>query len=164
MFPRVVFQFFRHILPGLAAALALALAACGGDGKPKTGKPLGEADKAIMKQYDEVRTALAQDDLRRARLAAEKLRKAMEAPGISPLWDAKALNAAKAMEQFPRLDGTRGAFRELSTAAVALCENVEGYYVFTGGFTSPDSWVQTTKEPGNPYAGRAMAGYGELKK
>ncbi len=164
MFPRVVFQFLRHVLPGVAAALALALAACGGDGKPKTGKPLGETDKAIMKQYDDVRAALAQDDLRRVRLAAERLRKAMEVPGISPIWDTKALNAAKALEQLSRLDGARAAFRELSTAAAALCENVEGYYVFTGGFTSPDNWVQTTKEPGNPYAGRAMAGYGELKK
>ena len=162
MFPRVVLRFFRHVLPGFAVALALA--ACGGGGKPKAGKPLGEADKAVMKQYDDVRTALSLDDLRRARLAAEKLRKAMEVPEISPLWDAKAKAAAKGLEQFPRLDVARGAFREISAAAVSLCENVEGYYVFTGGFTSPGEWVQTTKEPGNPYAGRAMMGYGELKK
>ena len=161
MSPRVV---FRSLRPVLLAALALVLAACGGGGKAKTGKPLGDADREIMKQYDDVRAALALDDLRRVRLTGEKLRKAMEATDASPLWDAKPLAGAKLLEQSPRLDVARGAFRDVSIAAAKLCGDVEGYYVFTGGFTSSEEWVQTTKEPGNPYAGRAMASYGELKK
>ena len=155
--------FLRRLLPGLVAAFALALAACGSGTKPKTGAPLAEADRAVMKQYDEVRMGLASDDLRHVRLAAEKMRKALEAPGVSAQWDAKALAAAKGLEQISRLDAARTAFRDVSLAAIAVCGDVEGYYVFDGGFTASSEWVQSSKEPGNPYAGRAMAGYGEIK-
>ena len=117
----------------------------------------------MLAQYEMIRAALADDDLRRARLAGEKLLKAIDGPGVTPAL-AKMKPAVKALAETFRLDAARGAFKDLSTVIVPMCDGVDGYYVFTTSLLTDGEWVQPTREIGNPYLGRAMPTYGEIKK
>ena len=128
----------------------------------KAATAISAEDRAVLNQYEFVRVALADDDSRRTRLAAEKLAKAIEAPGVSP-GVAKTKTAAKTLADSFRIDVSRAAFKEISAALIPVCDGAEGFFVFSTLLVTDGNWIQTTREVGNPYLGRAMATYGEIK-
>ena len=150
--------------PLLVATLLVGLLA-GGCARParKNVNAISKDDREVLAQYELIRAALTDDDLRRSRLAGEKLLKALELPGITPAL-AKAKPSAKMLAETFRIDTARSAFKDLSAALIPLCDGVEGFYVVTTALVPDGVWVQTTREIGNPYLGRAMPAYGEIKK
>lgn len=106
---------------------------------------LAEAERTFLARYEQVRAALAADDLAAARAAATGL---PEAPALAQATD---------------LSSARKAFKVLSARAVVLARGRPGYFVahcsmFPGGA----DWVQTTEELSNPYWGRSMPHCGKL--
>lgn len=156
---------FRRAFAPLLMALLLVGLFSGGCGRPsrKSAGAISADDRAVLAQYETIRAALADDDLRRARLAGEKLLKAIDAPGVTPAL-AKSKAHAKTLSDTFRIDAARSAFKDLSVAVIPICDGVEGFYVVTTAPITDGEWVQTTREISNPYLGRAMPAYGELRK
>lgn len=153
-----------HWFGPVAVALMATILVSGCSRAPrKATTTLSSEDRAVLTQYEAVRAALAHDDLRRARLAGEKLLKAVEATGVSPAV-AKTKLMAKALAESFRIDVSRSAFKEISTALIPLCEGTEGFYVVSSTLVSDGNWIQTTTVIDNPYLGRAMATHGEIKR
>lgn len=147
---------------GLVIAVTLVLAGCGGAIR-KSAAPISAADLAVLAPYDAVRAALADDDMTRTRLAAAKLLKAIDSPGVSSAV-AKTKAAAKALSETFRIDLARSAFKEISGALEPICEGAGGFYVFSSSLVPDGTWIQTTKDVSNPYLGRAMSTFGEIKR
>ncbi len=163
-----MFRFIRLPSPHWFGLIALALAVLGlfsgcSRAPRKAAATISAEDRAVLAQYEAVRAALANDDLRRARLAGEKLLKAVEAPGVSPAI-AKTKATAKTLAESFRIDLSRGAFKEISTALIPVCEGTEGFFVVSSTLVSDGNWIQRTTEIDNPYLGRAMATHGEIKR
>jgi len=89
--------------------------------------------------------------------------KAVDAAGVSA-GITKTRSAAKIMSESYRLDVLRNAFKEFSGALVPLCQGVEGLYIVTTDLVVDGVWVQNARTISNPYLGRSMALYGEIKK
>ncbi len=109
--------------------------------------PIDDTARHFLATYEQIRAALAADDLPAAREAAR------------PLPETKAIAAAG------DLTSARKAFKELSVRAVELARGQPGFYIahcsmFPGGA----DWVQRTEELSNPYWGKAMPHCGELVK
>ena len=154
-------------LPRWSGPVALAIVVvvlAGGCTRParKRAIVVSAEDRAVLTQYEPVRAALADDDSRRTRLAGEKLLKAIEAPGVSPAV-AKTKIAAKTLTESFRIDVSRAAFKEISAALIPICDGAEGFIVLSSSLVPDGSWIQTTPAVSNPYLGRAMATYGEIK-
>ncbi len=155
-------MFPRHLHPAiLLLALAAVLAGCSGKVR-KPASSVTAADKAVLAEYDAVRIALVEEDARKIRLAGERLVTALDATGVSaPL--AKGKPAAERIAKNSRLDNARDAFKDVSKLVVALCADVDGYYVFDSPLIIDGRWVQPTKDVGNPFLGRAMSNLGVQK-
>jgi hypothetical protein len=106
---------------------------------------LSPADKQFLAGYEKIHVALVADDLASAKSAAA----ALGTPGAD-LGNSKSLDEARA------------SFSKLSDAAEKLAAGQPGYYVLHCGMVNKD-WVQTSPQPANPYAGKDMAGCGEVK-
>jgi hypothetical protein len=103
---------------------------------------------AFLAQYEQIRAALAADNLPAAQAAA------------------KTLPEAGAIAASPSLSDARKAFKTLSAQAVALARGQPGFFVahcsmFPGGGAD---WVQTTWQISNPYWGKSMPRCGEFVK
>lgn len=145
----------------LAIVVAMLVGGCSRSPR-KSAIAVSTEDRAVLTQYEAVRAALADDDSRRTRLAGEKLLKAIEAPGVSPAV-AKTKIAAKTLAESFRIDVSRAAFKEISAALIPICDGAEGFLVLSSSLVPDGSWIQTTPAVSNPYLGRAMATYGEIK-
>ena len=152
----------RWFRPAALAIVVTALASGCSRSPLKSAIAISSEDRAVLIQYEAVRAALADDDSRRTRLAGEKLLKAIEAPGVSPAV-AKTKVAAKTLADSFRIDLSRAAFKEISTALIPICDGAEGFLVLTSSLVPDGNWIQTSREVSNPYLGRAMATYGEIK-
>jgi Protein of unknown function (DUF3347) len=153
---------FRHAALALIwSVLALSTGGCS-RGATKPADSISAPDREVLAQYEAVRAALADDDIRKAHIAGEKLLRAVDAPGVSP-GVTKARNAAKALAESHRIDVSRAAFKELSAAVIPICRSVEGYFIITTDLVTDGEWAQTSRVIGNPYLGRSMALYGEIK-
>lgn len=124
----------------LACALLLL-----GHGAPAAQPP---NTAAFLAHYEDIRAALAADNLPSARTAAKAL------PEASSIADAESLSDA------------RKAFKILSTQAVALARGQPGFFIvhcsmFPGGGAD---WVQTSEQISNPYWGKSMPRCGEIVK
>jgi len=100
---------------------------------------------AFLAHYEQIRAALADDNLSAAQAAA------------------KALPEAKSVAAAASISDARKAFKTLSTQAVALARGRPGFFIahcsmFPGGA----DWVQTTDRLSNPYWGKSMPHCGEL--
>ena len=156
-------RMFRSASRVLAASLLVAvLAGCGGGKAKKPASSLSAEDKAVIESYEEVRIALSDDDMRRVRAAGDRLRKSMEAKGVSAEIT-KQVSAAKAISETPRIDTMRGAFKDVSKGVLAVASEIEGYYVFESPMVVDGRWLQTTEKPGNPFLGRALSTLGNRK-
>jgi hypothetical protein len=146
----------------VGAMTTFALNGCS-RGPTKPASSISPPDLEVLAQYESVRVALANDDTRKAHMAGEKLLKAIDASGVSAGL-VKTKNAARILAESYRIDAMRGAFKEVSAALVPITEGVDGYYILTTDLVTDGVWVQATREVSNPYLGRSMALYGEIKK
>lgn len=144
----------------VATAVLCTLAACGGGKVKKPASAVSAADKNVIAQYEEVREALAADDMRKTRAAGDRLLKAISAPGVSaPL--AKTNAAAKAISESGRIDTMRGAYKDVCKAVIEIAGDVEGYYVFESPMIVDGRWLQSNPKPNNPFLGRALSTLGD---
>jgi hypothetical protein len=113
---------------------------------PMFGAELSEKDKAFLTGYTKIEAALAADDLDAAKSFAADL-------------GDEAGDLVKAAS----LKDARGSFEKLSGRAKTLTEGDKNYHVFYCPMLKKE-WVQTSTTAANPYAGKSMAGCGEMKK
>ncbi len=156
----------RLVLPGfrvyvLAGMLVAGLSGCGRHVARRPASALSENDRTLLARYEDIRAALASDDLRATKRAgaalAAFLKKSPGAPaGLSSEADTVATAAA--------LDRGRQSFQEMSVSIVKLAEGVDGYYVFDTPIPAGAMWVQKTAQSDNPYTGKAMHDIGTLRK
>lgn len=107
---------------------------------------LSDKDKQFLSGYEKIRSALAVDDLPRAKAAA------------GDLGDDGAVLAKSSSLKDARL-----AFEKLSDRAKQLANGQPGYFVVSCPMLKKD-WVQTSEQIANPYYGKEMATCGEIKK
>jgi hypothetical protein len=106
---------------------------------------ISAADKQYLRAYEQVRAALAADDLGRAK----------EAAGLGP--EGSAIATSKSLAQ------ARDGFAQVSGKAAKIAAGQRGYFVMHCPMANKD-WVQTSDKPNNPYLGKQMLTCGELKK
>jgi hypothetical protein len=147
----------------VAAAMTLLVASGCSRGAAKPADSILAPDREVLVQYEAMRAALADDDVRKAHVAGEKLLKSVDATGVSAGLT-KARSAAKIMSESYRIDVLRSAFKEFSGALVPLCQGVEGLYIVSTDLVVDGVWVQNSRVISNPYLGRSMGLYGEIKK
>ena len=107
---------------------------------------LPENDKQFLTGYEQIRAALAADNLADAKKAAAVL-----GEEGAPLAKSDSIVSA------------RKEFTTLSERAIKLAADQNGYYVVNCPMLKKD-WVQTSEKVANPYAGKAMLTCGEVKK
>jgi hypothetical protein len=122
-------------LAAICAALSSASAAT-----------LSDKDKQFLSGYEKAHTALAADDLNRAKAAASDLGS-----------EGAELSKSSSLKE------ARTAFERLSAKAKQLAAGQPGYYVYHCPMLKKD-WVQTSTTTANPYAGKDMVGCGEIRK
>ncbi len=115
-------------------------------GTPVHAAELTPEDKTYLTNYEKVRVALAADDLAVAKTSASALGE-----------------EGKAVAEADKIATARAEFEKLSDRAVAMAKGKEGYYVAYCPMVRK-SWVQTSKEISNPYAGQEMLTCGVIKK
>jgi hypothetical protein len=108
--------------------------------------PLLDTEKQFLARYENVRAALAADDLTAAKTAAVDL-----GEEGAPLAKSNSLKEARA------------AFERLSAKAKELAAGQSGYYVVNCPMLKKD-WVQSSEKIANPYYGKEMLSCGEIKK
>ncbi len=107
---------------------------------------LSENDKKFLTGYEQIRAALAADNLADAKKAAAVL-------GEEGASLAKSDSIASARKEFTTL----------SERAIKLAAGQEGYYVVNCPMLKKD-WVQTSDKIANPYAGSSMLTCGVIRK
>lgn len=159
--------FLRSVAPGFCLSLALgllllALPGCGRHAAFRPASALAEKDRAVLSLYEDIRAALAVDDLRATKRAGAAmnafLKKTPAAAEPALATETEAIGAAVA------LDRARTSFETLSISMVKLADGVEGYYIFDTPIPAGAQWVQKTAQPDNPYTGKAMHDIGTLRK
>lgn len=113
-------------------------------------KALTPAKKEFLAKYEDVRTALAADDLAAAKKASSVIPADIE--GISEIVQSTSIKEA------------RNGFKKLSANAVTVASKQDGFYVMSCPMTAKGVWVQVTKEVQNPYFGKAMLECGGIQK
>jgi hypothetical protein len=108
--------------------------------------PLSDTDKQFLARYENVRAALAADDLASAKTATGDLGE-----------DGAALAKSNSLKE------ARSVFEKLSAKAKQLVEGQSGYYVANCPMLKKD-WVQVSEKIANPYYGKEMLSCGEIKK
>ena len=128
--------------------------------------PLNSEQKQFLSDYEAVRAALADDNLRNAQQAAAVIAdRAGATAETDPHAQAKR-DAANRLAKAENLSTARDAFKVLSKQAAHLVDNQKGYYLAHCPMVPNEEgdWVQTTKKISNPYMGKAMATCGSIEK
>ena len=107
---------------------------------------LSANDKQFLQNYEQVRAALAADDLAGAKKAAASLG-----------------DEGSDLAKSDTLKDARKAFGKLSEQAVKLASGQPGFHVMHCPMVNKD-WVQTSDKVANPYYGKEMLTCGEEKK
>ena len=149
----------------IAAAVCLLLPVlCGGCGKSgKASARLNETDLKIMGQYDQIRAALASDDLRTAKKTAAALAETLK-PAVADAPASPMQQSAEALANATALDRCRQVFKAMSAEAIRMTNGAQGYYVINCPMTPEGDWVQTDTKVDNPYMGKIMRDCGAVKK
>jgi Cu(I)/Ag(I) efflux system membrane fusion protein len=144
------------------SALLLTLAGCG---KPpaRPAASLSEKDRAELGKYEEIRAALASDDLRTAKRAATDLATLTNAESGSAS-DPAIFKPAAELANIAALDRARDSFKALSAVVIPKAAGVEGFYVMTCPMTTNGDWLQKNPKVDNPYMGKIMRDCGGIKK
>ena len=164
MFSSIRLRAAHSLITGI---MTMSLLLCGAGGcsraATKPANSISAADLEVLTQYESMRAALAADNIAKAHSAGEKLLKAVDAEGVTP-GIVKSRLASKIMAESYRLEVLRAAFKEFSQSLVPVCRGVDGYYIVSSELISDGVWVQTSQVIDNPYLGRSMALYGEIRK
>lgn len=147
---------------------ATASAACG-KAEPASTPPAAESEKPakpvapVIQAYDDLREALALDDIGKAQAAAKKLSE------VAASEYAKVAEQAKAAIAAADLKAMRTAFGEVSRALLGVIQEKpelgEGLFVYRCPMTETyQKWVQVTKTMRNPYMGQEMLECGSKAK
>ena len=150
------------LLPVAGLCLLLTEAGCG-HASQRPASSLSERDRTTLNGYEQIRAALATDDLHAAKTAANELAahlKPADARAPAPA----ALAPAEGVANAVALDRARQGFARLSTVVIPLAQGVEGFYVMTSPMPSAGDWVQQKPQVDNPYFGKDLHTSGELKK
>ena len=117
-----------------------------------TASALTAEQKQFLAQYEMTRSALAADDLAKAKQAAQTLAQSGngEAALGTEIASAESIKAA------------REAFKKLSAGATKIAADQNGYYVMNCPMTANGQWVQTNAEVANPYFGASMLRCGSV--
>ncbi len=110
-----------------------------------------EKPARLLPLYEKVSTALAADDLTAAQSAACAL--AVEA---GQLQQKDMAQAATAVGKAANLAAARTEFKTLSSEAMTLARQEQGYFLVHCPMADAD-WVQSTRAIANPYLGKDMA-------
>jgi len=151
--------FVRTLQTAALVVLAIGITSACGKAEAPTPAPAAEAPKKplvpLVKAYDDLREALAEDKLDAARAAAAKLVDVAKAdqPKLSEQADA----AAKAAD----IAAARKAFGEVSRALLTAIQATpalgEGLIAFRCPMTETyQKWVQASRPLRNPYMGQEM--------
>ncbi len=158
--------FPRPFAPGFRVSLALglllfALPGCGRHAASRPASELSENDRTLLDRYEDIRAALAADDLRAVKRTGTAMNAILKKePHPVP----EFVTATETIGTAPALDRARAAFEPLSAAMVKLADGVQGYYVFDTPIPAGAGWVQKTAQADNPYTGKAMHDIGTLRK
>jgi len=114
------------------------------------GEALNDQQKAFLRSYENVRAALAADDLGAAKTAASAI---------------KEDENAEALARSASLADAREVFKKLSKRAVHLASDHEGYFIANCQMVKngEGNWVQTSGKVSNPYFGKSMLTCGSIK-
>lgn len=104
----------------------------------------------LLKTYDTISTALANDDLAVAKSSAAKLAEQAKADENAAFGE-QAGEVAKS----DSLDAAREHFKAMSTTAIALAKGSETYHVMNCPMAKAN-WVQSGTKIMNPYMGKQM--------
>ncbi len=155
----------RPVLPGFFSSLALGLLllVLPGCGRPPTrpASALSETDRTLLDRYEDIRAALAGDDLRATKRAGTAMNTLLKK---APHADASLATETESIGNAVALDRARTAFEPLSASMVKLADGVEGYYIFDTPIPAGAQWIQKTTQLDNPYTGKAMHDIGTLRK
>ncbi|CAN5750384.1 hypothetical protein BH09VER1_BH09VER1_12030 [soil metagenome] len=124
---------------------------------------LTENDREFLRSYEEIRSALASDDLQEARAAAADLKGERDPLGLAAVRLAASTTLASARDEF----------KVLSNHAVALARHQAGFYIVQCIEPCPahcsgcpmdrfGKWVQVTPKVANPFLGRTKPGCGRV--
>lgn len=118
---------------------------------------LTEEDRALLARYEEIRSALAHDDLEAAKRAATAMQEQ---------WNDRPVvaDASRQLAESDALETARLAFSVISKQAVELAARNDGYYVMWCAMPCPmkcspcltdrmGRWVQRAPVPENPFMG-----------
>jgi len=110
----------------------------------------------LLKTYDTVSTALANDDLAAAKTSAAAL-----AEQATTDKNAALAEQADKLAKSDSLDAAREDFKAMSTTAIALAKGSETYHVMNCPMAKA-SWVQSGTKVMNPYMGKQMQQCGSM--
>ncbi len=159
LFPRLIVPAIRAFLA--SGLLLLALPGCGRHAVSRPASSLSENDRAALDRYEDIRAALATDDLRGVKRAGTAMNTLLnKAPKPAP----EMVSATETIGSAPALDRARAAFEPLSAEMVKLADGVQGYYIFDTPIPAGAAWIQKTAQADNPYTGHAMHDIGTLRK
>ena len=126
-------------------------------------------ERVMIQQYDQVRAALADDDLAKARAAASSLLEVSRD-------DTRIQQAALTLSQAESLRAARVLFSRISSRVIKLVSGNDGYYrvgcSMPGGCPAEcqpcdtigfGDWIQTSPVVQNPFMGRAHPDCGTIK-
>lgn len=116
-----------------------------------------DATKAALTSYEQVRAALASDNLDGAKQAAAALTEQAAAIKNDPI-----ATGADALAKSSDLETARKHFKTISQGIIPLVKDKPGYYVIHCPMANA-SWVQTDKTVQNPYYGKAMLRCGNIQ-
>lgn len=131
--------------------------------------PLTAADRAMLREYEAIRSALAHDQLDEAKSAALVL-------ASNPAVKQKIADEARVISQSDSLDAARTEFVAMSETAVDLVAHRTGFFVMhcaIQGCAEPckdcpmerfGRWVQTKAEVENPFMGLQHSKCGVVDK
>lgn len=142
--------------------LPLLFGACGKSTVSAQNGAFSDTSRTAMSQYEDVRAALAADDLRTAKQASQKLAATLKTAGKDPA--APMLAPAEDISAAPALDKARQAFKKMSADAIRVTNGVSGFLVINCPMTPDGDWVQTNQTVDNPYMGKIMHDCGVVKK
>ncbi len=145
-------------------ALTGLLALTGRAHDPKA--PLTEKHIEYLADYEQVRAALAADDLAAAQKAAATI-----SAHAGPVEHAekhllKRIEAAGKLTKAASLADAREAFKVLSKSAAHLATDKQGYFIAHCPMVPNEegNWVQTSPKISNPYMGKAMLTCGSIEQ
>ena len=148
----------------IGTMLIAVLSACHHHANSRPISALSETEKTTLDRYEDIRAALATDDLRTAKRAGDALAESLKA-------DAGAMPAAPAMLADSRAiasattpDKAREAFKSMSAALIQTMDGVQGLYVFDSPYPAGSSWIQNQPKIDNPYVGKALHDLGSIRK